>query len=316
MPPLGLIEVAFDPLIHLGELSIRWQTIGISVALLVALGVAAAIASHLPRPTRRAAVAEDRGPFPDAPSPAVATGADRLRLDDLAYIVLGSVAGAVLGGRLVHGLVFWDAYAQDPGRLLDPGSGSLSLLGAVLGGTVTAAYVGLLLRAPVRRWADAGAVPLLLVLGLGKLAQFLGGSGQGAPFDGEWAVAFLGPGPWASLNPEVAAHPAQVYESLLMLIGIPIVLGVGGPGRDLARILHPALRRLASRVRGHGRLFAVTFTWFLLGRVLVGFTWRDEPLVGPLNAEQAVALAILVGVVIAVAVRGARRKPAAAPASG
>jgi len=28
---------------------------------------------------------------------------------------------------------------------------------------------------------------------------------------------------------------------------------------------------------------------FLVGRVLAGFTWRDEPAVGPLNAEQTQA---------------------------
>ena len=43
-----------------------------------------------------------------------------------------------------------------------------------------------------------------------------------------------------------------------------------------------------------------------LGRVLIGFTWRDDAVVGPLNAEQSVALAILAGVVIGLAVRGAR----------
>ncbi|HWH36383.1 MAG TPA: prolipoprotein diacylglyceryl transferase family protein [Candidatus Limnocylindrales bacterium] len=307
--PLGLIEVSFDPTLYVGDLGIRWQTIGITFALLVALGLAAAIASYLP--PRTAQLAGPPGsPFPEAPAVTLDPATDRLRLDDLAYIVLGIVPGAVVGGRLVHGIVYWDAYAADPGRLLDPGLGSLSLLGAVLGGTISAAYVASLLDAPIRRWADAATVPLLVALGLGKVAQFLGGSGQGAAFDGAWAVALLGDGPWHSLNPEMAAHPAQLYEALWMLLGIALALRLAGPGRDLARILGPRLREFAGQPRAEGLVFASAIAWFLLGRVLIGFTWRDEPVVGPFNAEQSVALAILVGVVVGFAVKGARGEPA------
>jgi prolipoprotein diacylglyceryltransferase len=311
----ALIELSFDPIIQIGDLVMRWQTIGVSVALLLALALVASIASYLPpraqmleqsgrsRTRRTAGGAE----FPEAPVATLDPATDRLRLDDLAYIVLGIVPGAVLGGRLVHGIVFWDAYAQDPLRLFDPSVGTLSLLGAVLGGTVSGAYVASLLAAPLRRFADAAAAPLMLAIGLGKLAQLLGGSGQGAPFDGPWAVVFTGGGPWHSLSPDIAAHPSQVYEGLWMLIGIPIVLRLAGPGRDLARVMGPRLRRLAERLRPDGVVFAAAIAWFLLGRVLVGFTWRDDAIVGALNAEQSVALAILVGVVIGFAVRGARQ---------
>jgi prolipoprotein diacylglyceryltransferase len=149
-------------------------------------------------------------------------------------------------------------------------------------------------------------VPLLLALGLGKIAQLLGGSGQGAAFDGPWAVAFAGDGPWHSLNPGMAAHPSQLYEGLWLLAGIALALYLAGPGRDLARVLPPRLEQIAGDLRAEGLLFATVMTWFLVGRVLVGFTWRDEPLVGPFNAEQSVALAILVGVVLGFAVRGMR----------
>jgi len=315
--PRALIEVGFDPLLHLGGLDIRWQTIGLTVALLVALALAARICSYLPPRLSIAAMVAGAGPV--YPAVGARPGAEmptsqRLRLDDLAYVVLGVVPGAVVGGRVVHGLVYWDAYAVDPARLLDAGVGSLSLLGAVLGGTLTGGYVASLLAAPVRRWADALAIPLLLAIGLGKLAQFLGGSGQGAAFDGDWAVAFLGSGPWHSLNPALPAHPAQVYEALWALAGIPLLLRVVGAGPDLARALPGWLAPLSEPPRAAGILFAATLAWFLLGRVLVGFSWRDDLVVGPLNGEQAVALAILFGVVVGLAVRGMRGAPREAPA--
>jgi prolipoprotein diacylglyceryltransferase len=258
---LAVIELSFDPALRIGDLLIRWQTVGVTLALLAGLGAAALIDG-------------------------------RLRLDDLVFIVLGVVPGAVVGGRVIHGLAFWEAYSSDPTRLLNVSVGSLSLTGAVLGGAVTAIYVARLIGAPVRSWADAAAMPLLLTMGLGKLAQLLGGSGQGAPFDGPWAVAFVGPGPWISPTPDVPAHPAQVYEGLWLLIGIPVILllaiwrsGAGGGIVDRLRA-----------EQGTGRLFVGMVTWFLLGRVIVGFTWRDETTLGRLNIEQAIALAILIGV--------------------
>jgi len=98
----------------------------------------------------------------------------------------------VVGGRLVHVLDYAGAYAANPVSIIDPRFGSLSLLGAVLGGALSALYVCRLLNTPAAAWADRAAIPLLVAVGVGKLAQLLGGSGQGLPFDGPWAVAFVG----------------------------------------------------------------------------------------------------------------------------
>jgi prolipoprotein diacylglyceryltransferase len=189
--------------------------------------------------------------------------------------------------------------------------GSLSLLGAVLGGMLGAVYVARLLGAPIGRWASAAAVPMLLVLGLGKIAQLLGGSGQGLPFDGPWAVAFTGPGPWVSLGPDVPSHPAQIYEGLWLLLGIPIVLLLAGRRHKPLRV-NP-LVAWADRAAPEGRLFMLALGWFLLGRVLIGFTWRDDAVVAGLNAEQLLALAALVFLIALAIPRGASRSPSTRP---
>ena len=212
-------------------------------------------------------------------------------------IVAGIVPGAVLGGRLVHALDYWSYYSSQPNKLFDPLVGSLSLLGAVLGGLLSASYVARAIDAPVRRWADSAAVPMLLAIGLGKLAQLLGGSGQGLPFDGSWAVAFTGAGPWVSTNPAMPSHPAQVYEGLWMLAGIPIVLLLAGRRFQPLRVNR--LVGWADRTAREGALFAGSLGWFLVGRLFAGFFWRDEPIVSPLNVEQALALMSLLLVVIA-----------------
>ena len=263
-PTLGVIELSFDPAFDIGNLTLRWQTVGVTVALLVTLGAAA-------RRTR---------------------GSD-LRLADLVLIVCGAVPGAVIGGRIVHGLVFPEAYLAQPATLLDPSVGSLSLLGSVLGGTASAAYIAHLVGAPVRRWADLAAAPLLVALGLGKIAQLLGGSGQGLAFFAPWAVAFPGDGPWVDVRSDMPSHPSQLYEALFLLVGVPIVV------------------RYSRRIREQlpiGGLFIVALAWFLLGRVLIGFTWRDDRLMGPLNLEQVLAALLLGGVALALGLLSGRSR--------
>jgi prolipoprotein diacylglyceryltransferase len=304
--PLAVLELGFDPLLRIGQLTIRWQTIGVTVALLAALALAALMAPDVSaqRPFFRRRRPDLTPHFPSAPK-IDPTGADqsgrRLRLDDMLLIVAGIVPGAVIGGRIVHALDFLGAYVAQPLSLFDPFVGTLSLLGAVLGGLASAVYVARLIGAPVRRWADAAAVPLLLALGLGKLAQLLGGSGQGLPFDGPWAIAFTGAGPWVSTVPQLSAHPAQVYEGLWLLVGIAVVLLLAGARHKPLRV-NP-LVAWADRSAAEGWLFVNALSWFLLGRLIVGFTWRDEATLGPLNTEQLLALVALIVTQVAVRLR-------------
>ncbi len=295
---MAVIEISFDPLLRLGELSVRWQTIGVTVALLAALAVAALMAPDISsqRPFFRRGPRDLRPRFPEAPVIApngeVLSGRP-LRLDDMVLIIAAIVPGAVVGGRLVHAISFWDAYAANPAQVFNPSVGALSLTGAILGGLFTGSYVRRLIGAPARRWMDAAAVPLLLAIGLGKLSQFLGGSGQGLPFDGPWAVVFGGGGPWVSTNPDLASHPSQIYEGIWALIGIAVVLRLAGPRRRPLRV--NTLVAWADRAAPEGWLFVLGLSWFLVGRVLVGFTWRDDATFGPLNGEQVIALIVLVG---------------------
>jgi phosphatidylglycerol:prolipoprotein diacylglycerol transferase len=286
----AVITLGFDPLLRLGELHVRWQALGVAAAVLAALLVAAVGARRAGR----------------------LSGLRPLRRDDLLYICLGVLPGAVVGGRLLHALAYADVYAADPGALVDTTRGGLSLLGALLGGSLTGAYISRLIDGATGRWADLAAVPLLVALGLGKLAQLVAGGGQGEPFDGPWSVAFVGAGPWLSPQAGQPAHPAQVYEALWAFAGIPLVLAL--LSRRLARRLPSVIRqegawasaredRLQEVDRGALRFgfgFLAALAWWLVGRALIGAFWRDEALVGPLNMEQAMALVALLSLLVAV----------------
>lgn len=259
--PAAVISLAFDPVLELSDAaSVRYETIGLAIVLFLGLALAAWIGSQTPA----------TGPYVPAPG---------LRVDDLVFIVVGAVPGAIVGGRLGYVLDHLAYYRANPGAVVDPAQGGLSLTLAVPLGILTGAVIARLLGAPVARWMHAVALPLLFVLAAGKLIGILGATGQGAPSDLPWATSFVGSGPWGSLGADVPSHPAQVYEAILVALAI-----VG---------LIAASRLDVVARRDGGALFVALALW-AVARLLVGFTWRDPATIGPLRTEQLLALALLV----------------------
>lgn len=290
--PLAAIVFDFDPYLRLGERAIRWETLGIAFAVLVGIVALALVAGRTPG--HELLIGEEEPPVEEREE----RGPWHLRRDDLLFIVLGAVPGAVVLGRLGYGLLHVDYYGGQWRALLDPAQGSMELALAVVGGTLTATYVAALLDAPVERWLHVAIAPLLLVLALGKAAQALGGSGQGAALDAAWATAYLPPGPWGSIGAEIPAHPAQLYEALMTLAVLLLVLLLG---------------RLTPLRRADGRLYAVGLGLWALGRAVVAGSWRNPLVVGSLNAGQVIALGVAVvalGAAVAATIAGRRRRAA------
>ena len=262
----AVIAFDFDPYLHLGDGVVRWETLGIAAAIFVALILAGIGARTM-----------------------------ELRTDDLLFVVLGVVPGAVIGGRLGYVLLHPAFFAAQPIAIIDPGVGSLELGLAVVGGSLTGGIVAVLLDGTVGRWFHIASLPVLVVIGVGKLATVLGGRGQGVPSDAPWATAYLGPGPWGSLAPEVPSVPAQALEGLATLLVLVLVMGV---------LAVPGLRR------PDGRAFLEAVGLWALCRAIVASTWRDPVVAGPFRVEQVIDLVIFVGCVAGVIVLVLRERPA------
>jgi prolipoprotein diacylglyceryltransferase len=262
--PTAVVAFEFDPLLHVGDGAVRWETIALAAAIFVAIAVAG-----------------------------VAARSAGLRVDDLLFVVLGIVPGAVVGGRVGYAALHPAFFQAEPGRLLDPGVGSLELTLAVVGGTLTGSLVAYLLDGRPGPWLRIAALPMLVALAAGKLATVVGGTGQGLPTTGEPATVYLGPGPWGSLGPAIPAIPSQALEAVATTI---VLLAV------LAASLSPILRR------PDGRLFVIALAGWSFGRVIVAGTWRDPVAVGPFRAEQAIALVVCLGAtLVAVALIAGRQ---------
>jgi prolipoprotein diacylglyceryltransferase len=288
--PLAVITFDFSPYLVIGEGAIRWESLGIALAVLAGIVWLAIAAGRTP-------LLEGWIGDEEPPEEAELEEGWHLRRDDLLFIVLGAVPGAVVLGRAFYGLAHLDYYGADPRALLDPSLGGLSLTGAVLGGLLTAAYVAALLDAPVGRWLHVAAGPVLLVLALGKAAQALGGSGQGMPSDLPWATAYLGPGPWGSLDPATPAHPSQLYEAGTTLLVLVMVI---------------LLARFRPLRRADSRLFATGIALWALARAAVATTWRDPAVLGPFGAEQLLGLglaAVMLAWLVVATVHGRRGRP-------
>ena len=212
----------------------------------------------------------------------------------------------MIGARIGYALVHRDFYRSNAAALLDIGQGGLQLSLGVVGGILTASIVARLLGAPVGRWMHALAIPLLLALALGKGAMILGGSGQGQLTDVAWATAYLGPGPWGSLAPQLPANPSQAYEALatgaVMLVVIVLVASGAFRGRN-------------------GGAFLLGLGLWAIARALVAFTWRDPQVIGPLNMDQVISIVIAsVSLVLMVLIGGVStargRRAAANPGAG
>ncbi len=249
--PTAVIAFDFDPDVRLGDVVVRWETVGIALAILAALLIAG-----------------------------LAVRSAGMRVDDLLFVVLGIVPGAVVGARLGYVLLHPAFFAESPARIIDPAVGSLELTLGVVGGAITGTIVGGLIDGQPGRWLRAGVVPLLVVAGFGKLAMVLGGSGQGQPTGGEPATAYLGPGPWGSLGPALPSVPSQALEGVATIVVLVVLLVV---------LLAPFLRH------PDGRAFFLALAAWCGIRVAVAATWRDPVVAGPLRAEQVIAAVVGVG---------------------
>jgi prolipoprotein diacylglyceryltransferase len=276
----AVIQFTFTPIVQVGSWDVRLETIALAIVILASLLVAGRIARRTPVDLARPP--DDAGPTSDAPN--------HLRRDDLLFIAVAALPGAVAGGRIGYVLLHLDFYTANPAAVLDIGQGAFQLSLAVVGGTLTAAIVAGLLGGPVGRWMHALILPLLLALAGGKVAMVLGGDGQGMPWDGAWATAYLGPGPWGSLAPALPSHPSQAYEAIATGGVILVLMALAGAG---------AFRRKA------GGAFLLGIAMWALARAVVAASWRDPAVLGPLCMDQVLSLAIAAGALVLLAIQGA-----------
>ena len=277
-----MIEIPFDPNIHIGPITLAWH--GIFTAVGIFFGVA------LPIRLLRGRVNEDA-----------------------AYsVATWGVVGGIIGARLFHVADCWErcGYAADPVQILAIWSGGIAVWGAVVAGAMTGFVVALRLRLPIGATADGAAPGIGLGLAIGRIGDIINGEHLAVPCGGGPGIcvgythpdtlgqgpdipgrAFSGPDQWQG-----PVHLPVAYEMVWSLIGVGIAL---------------VLRRWLAGRYPEGRIFWMWLVWYAVGRVAFGFLRIGDPTpILVLRQDQVIALVSLLAAIPMLALlqlRAARR---------
>lgn len=263
MTPLAAllaIHIDIDPeLTEIGPFLITWH--GIFIALGIVLGVAVT-----------ARIAPWRG----------------IPIDEIYNGAMPVVFGGIVGARLLYIFENLDNFADDPLEIFALTEGGISVLGALLGGSLATFLYVVFTRLPWARTGDIAVPGTMLGFAFGRFGDIINGEHIGARSDLPWATVYEHPDSPAFLLP--SHHPAVAYE---LIIGV-LIFGV----------LIYMLKRMAWLRDGW---VAVAFIalyslmrlaeGFFRGMDYLGEHFGDDEVFISLKVSQLVALGTLIGLI-------------------
>jgi phosphatidylglycerol:prolipoprotein diacylglycerol transferase len=124
------------------------------------------------------------------------------------WLLLGGIIGARLG-FIVQELGY---FLSNPRELLTFRFEGLTSFGAIVGGVIVAIIWCRATKYRLARFLDLFALPMLIAHAIGRVGCLLNGCCYGGPTDLPWGVHF-------EHKNEMLFHPAQIYDSLMVLVG-------------------------------------------------------------------------------------------------
>lgn len=122
--------------------------------------------------------------------------------DFMFYFILSSILTARLFYVLFYGLNY---YLANPLQIFAFWNGGMSFHGGLVGGIIISYWFSKKKNINFLRLADYLSIPAALMLGFGRIANFINGELVGTPSSLPWCVYFNGE--------DVCRHPSQLYES-------------------------------------------------------------------------------------------------------
>jgi phosphatidylglycerol---prolipoprotein diacylglyceryl transferase len=239
-------EIGIDPIIaNIGPFVLRWYSLAIMVSIVVAV-------LFIRNEFRRRA----------------------LPMRDWDMLVFFTVAGGIIGARLLHVVDHPDRYLSDPMRILAFHQGGLAIYGAVIGGFATVFVLSRVYSLPFLSVIDAIAPGLVLAQALGRFGCIINGDAWGAPTNSAFAFIYTHPGAMLpSRYLGVPTHPYPVYDLVLNLA----IFGL---------LLYLRHRQLPA-----GTLFALFITLYPAGRFFISFVREEQVWFWGLQEAQVISIA-------------------------
>lgn len=209
-----------------------------------------------------------------------------LERDTALNIALICVPAAIICARLYYVVFSWDYYAAQPEQIFNIRQGGLAIYGGIIGGILAGFVYCRVKKIPFRSGLDLAAPSIALGQAIGRWGNFLNQEAYGR----------------AVLNPKLQFFPMAVqigenwhyatffYESLWCFLIVTFILA-------------------AEKKRFFRRSGDVFFSYvFLYGleRTLVEGLRTDSLYLGPLRISQAVSVAAVLAVMLALAARKSR----------
>ena len=226
------IEIGFDPIIfNIGSFEVAWH--GVMVVLAVITGVAASMWF------------------------AKGTG---IKKETIIGFAPWAVLGGIIGARLFHVFDhFASTYVNDPVLIITKFYAGLSILGAILGGTLAGYIYAKITRVQLGHLADVIAPGLLLAQAVGRIGCTINGDVYGKPTTLPWALIYTHPNAGSTTILNEARHPSPVYEMIWVLIVFAIIW------------------KLRGKLKPDGSLFLLQLCLYSIGRFGIEFTRGVSP---------------------------------------
>ena len=142
------------------------------------------------------------------------SGLDPALVHDFAFYAL---LGGVVGARIYYVVFSNPAYfLQKPWEIVAVWHGGIGIIGALLGGFLTALWYCRKKQLSFWRFADTLAPGVALGQAAGVIACLLNGDSYGKPADVAWAITYTDPRALAPLN--IPLHPVEIYEMAAYLL--------------------------------------------------------------------------------------------------
>ena len=272
-----MIEIPFDPNLHLGPLAVSWH--GIFTAVGIFFGVA------LPVRLLRGRVSED----------------------DAYAIATWGVVGGIIGARLLHVFDRLDFYLREPLQILAIWTGGIAVWGAVIGGALSGYYIALRRKVAIGNTADAAVSGLGLGLAIGRIGDIINGEHHATDCLTGICVGYTHPDTLGQPGP---VHLAIGYEMIYVLATVALALWL-----YLRRDASPAGSAIR-RAFPPGSIFWLWALLYGLGRFVISFLRIADPtsILG-LRQDQLVGLATMLVAIVLLGYLYTRRGRSGAPAA-
>ena len=212
---------------------------------------------------------------------------DKLNLtnDDVWDLLFYLMLGVLVGSRLF--MIFWqpDIYLLKPWNLFKIWEGGMSFHGGFVG-IVTAAYL-YCKKKKLNLWtiADVLAVPTMLALALGRVANFINGELVGRIWSGKWCVVFPDYG-------NECRHPSTLYAASKRFLVFFYLLWL----TFKKQFKHGQVTEISNQILTSfkpGFIFWNFVFWEGLGRIIVDF-YREDTLYYSFSIGQWFSLAMVI----------------------